>query len=351
SNNNNHNKEMDDDPTYVHFRMLCLVKEASLIVGKGGEKINHIKEHSNARVNVSENLKGVQERIVHVRGSAENVAKAFGLIIRAIVDEPEDIPSSPDSKQFNLKLLIAHQVIGFVIGKGGAKFREIEDKSAAKLKASETPLPFSTDRCLSVIGVADAIHIATYFVAQCIYENKKLFHKQRTVQYQPGGGSVGFNPMNQLNIPLNQLNNPLNLNNPSQNNPLNNSNHSNNNPNNFNLLSNLNPMMGTMGMMNSMNPMGYLNPSSNIRLPHNNNSHNHNQANAQTQEILIPNDHVGSIIGKGGKNIREIRDKSGAQIKISDPDLKNPTERKIILTGNYPSIQTAIYYINNRIEI
>ena len=174
-------REKERDPTYVMFRMYCPVKEASTVVGKKGEKINHIRDKANVRINVSENLKNVPERIVLVRGPAENVARAFGLITRTILEEPEDEPASMLSRQYNLKLLIPHPMVGYIIGKQGVKFREIEENSAAKLKAAEQPLPYSTDRILSITGVGDAIHIAIYYISQVVLENKDCLKKIKVV--------------------------------------------------------------------------------------------------------------------------------------------------------------------------
>ncbi|KAM9894201.1 hypothetical protein OXX69_011441, partial [Metschnikowia pulcherrima] len=174
-----------DEVDYVSLRMYCPVKEAGIVVGKKGEKITHIREKAGVRIHVSENVKSVPERIITVKGTAENAARAFGLITRTILDEPEDEPASMMSKQYVLKLLIPHAVIGFVIGKSGSKFREIEKNSAAQLKAAEQPLPFSTDRVLSVSGVGDAIHIAVYYISQVILEHRDSLKKNKVVYYNP----------------------------------------------------------------------------------------------------------------------------------------------------------------------
>ncbi|GME83212.1 unnamed protein product [Ambrosiozyma monospora] len=187
-----HKVPQNDDPTYVHFRMLCTIAETATIVGKGGETITKIKELSNARVNVSENLKGVPERVISVRGPSECVAKAFGLITRMILDEPLDTASSLQSKQYNLRLLFPHTIMGYIIGKKGAKFREIEENSAASLKANDQILPASTDRVLNINGVADAIHIAAYYIAQTVIEHKQ--HMTKAIYYNPANYSQATQP-------------------------------------------------------------------------------------------------------------------------------------------------------------
>jgi hypothetical protein len=72
----------------------------------------------------------------------------------------------------------------------------------------------------------------------------------------------------------------------------------------------------------------------------------------QTQQIYIPNDLVGSIIGKGGSKINEIRQMSASQIKIMEPGTNangqtgapggSETERLVVITGAPANIQMAV---------
>lgn len=74
----------------------------------------------------------------------------------------------------------------------------------------------------------------------------------------------------------------------------------------------------------------------------------------QTQEIYIPNDLVGCIIGKGGSKINEIRHMSASQIKIMEPGAVGvgvgngsapppaEGERLVVITGQPSNIQMAI---------
>ena len=74
----------------------------------------------------------------------------------------------------------------------------------------------------------------------------------------------------------------------------------------------------------------------------------------QTQQIFIPNDLVGCIIGKGGSKINEIRQSSGSQIKIMEPGAvgvgvggqtagpPNEGERLVVITGQPQNIQLAV---------
>lgn len=74
----------------------------------------------------------------------------------------------------------------------------------------------------------------------------------------------------------------------------------------------------------------------------------------QTQQIYIPNDLVGCIIGKGGAKINEIRHMSASQIKIMEPGAVgvgitgapapagSEGERLVVITGQPANIQMAV---------
>ncbi|KAF6070703.1 KH domain family protein [Candida albicans] len=351
--------EPADDPTFIQLRMYCPVKEASTIVGRKGETINHLREKANVRITVSENLKGVPERIVAVKGPAENVARAFGLITRVILEEPEDEPASINSQQYNLKLLIPHPMIGFIIGKQGLKFREIEENSAAKLKAAENALPYSTDRVLSVMGVGDAIHIAVYYIAQVMLEHKEVLKKHKVVlynpaNYQPTDQSLGGR---QRQPPSNSYNNPMGY--QAKLPPFTVQ------PQHFGSPVTSNP--------NAVSPVG-MQPSVNIP-PQNQFTDEFGNTivgevittppiqagqDKYNQDVFVANSSIGSVIGKRGNNIKHIRETSACTYVKIEPDKgqsmmlgggKGMTNiRKLTLTGTLNSIQTAIYLINQRIN-
>ncbi|KAM6079156.1 poly(rC)-binding protein 3 isoform 31-T35 [Theristicus caerulescens] len=66
---------------------------------------------------------------------------------------------------------------------------------------------------------------------------------------------------------------------------------------------------------------------------------------ASTHELTIPNDLIGCIIGRQGTKINEIRQMSGAQIKIANAT-EGSSERQITITGTPANISLAQYLIN-----
>jgi len=280
------------------MRCLIVTQDASIIIGKGGSHVNEIRDKSGARVMVSESIPGNPERILNVSGPLDAVSKAFGLIVRRINDEPFDVPSVPGSRAVTIKFMIPNSRMGSVIGKQGSKIKEIQDASGARLNASEGMLPGSTERVLSVAGVADAIHIATYYIGNILIEAQ-----ERT---PTSSAHSTYRPSSYTRRP---------------------------------------PYSGS-----SYVP-GY--SSHHPYAP----SHNPPQQ-LQTQQIYIPNDLVGCIIGKGGSKINEIRHMSASQIKIMEPGAGlngapssgSEGERLVVITGQPTNIQMAVQLLYHRLE-
>lgn len=243
--------------------------------------------------------------------------------MRRINDEPFDVPSVPGSRAVTIKFMIPNSRMGSVIGKQGSKIKEIQDASGARLNASEGMLPGSTEvrsplsfvsrsgltfffrysttsiqRVLSVAGVADAIHIATYYIGNILIEAQERMPSAGTAMssYRPSNRSTTRST----------------------------------------------PYVGSSYVPGYSNPYVQTAPPAPGNPP----------PQIQTQQIYIPNDLVGCIIGKGGSKINEIRHMSASQIKIMEPGAGagglNPApapgegERLVVITGPPANIQVAV---------
>lgn len=132
-------------PQNISMKALIVTGDASVIIGKQGKHINEIRDQSGARLNISESIPGNPERIMTVQGQLDAVSKAFGLIVRRINDEPFEQASVPGSRAVTIRFIVPHTRMGSVIGKGGAKIKEIQEASGARLNAGEQMLPGSTE--------------------------------------------------------------------------------------------------------------------------------------------------------------------------------------------------------------
>lgn len=290
------------------------------------------------------------------------------MIIRTLNNEPLGEASTAASKTYPLRLLIPHILIGSIIGKGGARIREIQEASGARLNASDSCLPMSSERSLVVMGVADAVHIATYYVGSTLLEQlNERFGGPAASAYatrsgQPAGSIPGgmqvvpYSPMpasghygraenyprhhdrrSHPTAPAPQYGQqypshggaPVNPTVPVQ--------YGGGQPQGYGAAPHAAPHMAAHGQ-----PQPHAAP--------------HGQQPAQagmpgqpvTQQIYIPNDMVGAIIGKGGQKINEIRQMSGSVIKINEPQ-DNSNERLVTITGTEECNRMALYMLYSRL--
>jgi poly(rC)-binding protein 2/3/4 len=233
--------------------------------------------------------------------------QAFGLIVRRINDEPFEQPSVPGSKAVTIRFIVPNPRMGSVIGKQGSKIKEIQEASGARLTAGEAMLPGSTERVLSISGVADAVHIAVYYVGTILLEHQdrnanNLPYRPAAGASRPVGGQPGF----------------------------------------------AQPFGYGASAATPLAGAGYGSvaaPGASPQLP----------PGSQTQQIFIPNDLVGCIIGKGGAKINEIRSMSASHIKIMEPGAGiaaggSGSERLVTITGPPPNIQMAVSLLYQRLE-
>ncbi|KAG0422791.1 hypothetical protein HPB47_001416, partial [Ixodes persulcatus] len=64
-----------------------------------------------------------------------------------------------------------------------------------------------------------------------------------------------------------------------------------------------------------------------------------------TLRLIVPASQCGSLIGKGGSKIKEIREVTGASIQVASEMLPNSTERAVTVSGTADAITKCIYQI------
>ncbi|KAL2161446.1 hypothetical protein VTH06DRAFT_8007 [Thermothelomyces fergusii] len=332
-----------DETSWIHVRAVISSPEAATIIGKGGENVSKIRQMSGAKCTVSDYQKGAVERILTVSGIVDAVAKAFGLIIRTLNNEPLNEPSSQHSKTYPLRLLIPHILIGSIIGKGGARIKEIQEASGARLNASDSCLPLSTERSLVVMGVADAVHIATYYVGSTLLEqlNERFGGAAASAYATRSGGPAGAVPGGMQVIPYNPqpaYAAPYGHPHPAHAGPAVPMPYGAHPAAAYGAGPHVQPhAVGHAGPHVATGPHGQAMPGA-----------AHVPGAPLTQQIYIPNDMVGAIIGKGGQKINEIRQISGSVIKINEPQ-DNSNERLVTITGTEECNRMALYMLYSRL--
>ncbi|XP_021345114.1 poly(rC)-binding protein 3-like isoform X6 [Mizuhopecten yessoensis] len=356
--------QTDSTPTtMLTVRMIMQGKEVGSIIGKKGDNIKKFREDSGAKINISDG--SCPERIVTITGSTECIHKAFTMICKKFEEVSggpyQDLQNTPTVPKppVTLRLVVPASQCGSLIGKGGSKIKEIRETTGASIQVASEMLPNSTERAVTVSGTADAITQCIRNICNIMLESPP---KGATIQYRPkpvvppvifaGGqaytvqqGQIGLQAPEFRQVPEHAESHSQ-ITQQSQ----------------YNKLSKLHqlslgqaipliPQSQTIMPDHRMIPamtaqgipaMAYQRPN-NTAIP---NSH-HQQ---QSHEMAIPNDLIGCIIGRGGQKINEIRQMSGAIIKISNAE-DGAADRKVTITGSPETIGLAQYLINTSMEM
>ncbi|XP_064447253.1 poly(rC)-binding protein 2 isoform X14 [Mirounga angustirostris] len=297
------------------IRLLMHGKEVGSIIGKKGESVKKMREESGARINISEG--NCPERIITLAGPTNAIFKAFAMIIDKL---EEDISSSMTNSTaasrppVTLRLVVPASQCGSLIGKGGCKIKEIRESTGAQVQVAGDMLPNSTERAITIAGIPQSIIECVKQICVVMLETlSQSPPKGVTIPYRPKpssspvifAGGQAYTIQGQYAIPQPDL-----------------------------------TKLHQLAMQQSHFPM-----------THGNTGFSGLDASAQTtsHELTIPNDLIGCIIGRQGAKINEIRQMSGAQIKIANP-VEGSTDRQVTITGSAASISLAQYLINVSLE-
>ncbi|CAH1774687.1 unnamed protein product [Owenia fusiformis] len=381
----------DPQSTTVTIRMIMQGKEVGSIIGKKGDNVKKYREESGAKINISDG--SCPERIVTVTGSTDSIFKAFTMICKKFEEDLQNLPNGVPRPPVTLRLIVPASQCGSLIGKGGSKIKEIREITGASIQVASEMLPNSTERAVTISGTADAITQCIYHICLVMLESPP---KGATIPYRPkpvmppvifAGGQAftvpgqfpampqpqdpngqlgGMNGEELMQGPQGMLNTNMLLQIQKQmamQQSLSAMPHlmpglSAAQPG---LIQSYSPYVSAMGMT-PVTPAYTQQPAPQVLRPGNPAPQQQQAAqqqttptpiptpNAQTHEITVPNDLIGCIIGRGGQKINEIRQFSGAQIKISNPE-DGSTDRKVTITGVPEAIQAAQYLINASMEL
>ncbi|XP_071186190.1 poly(rC)-binding protein 3-like isoform X21 [Salvelinus alpinus] len=292
------------------IRLLMHGKEVGSIIGKKGETVKKMREESGARINISEG--NCPERIVTITGPTDAIFKAFAMIAYKFEEDIiNSMSNSPATSKppVTLRLVVPASQCGSLIGKGGSKIKEMRESTGAQVQVAGDMLPNSTERAVTISGAPEAIIQCVKQICVVMLESPP---KGATIPYRPKpastpvifSGGQAYTIQGQYAIPHHDL-----------------------------------TKLHQLAMQQTpFNPLGQTTPA----FPGLDAS---NQAS--THELTIPNDLIGCIIGRQGTKINEIRQMSGAQIKIANA-MEGSSERQITITGTPANISLAQYLINAR---
>ncbi|XP_066534857.1 poly(rC)-binding protein 3 isoform X2 [Hoplias malabaricus] len=300
------------------IRLLMHGKEVGSIIGKKGETVKKMREDSGARINISDGSS--PERIVTITGPAEVIFKAFAMIAEKFEEDilASMVNSTVTSRPpVTLRLVFPASQCGSLIGKGGSKIKEIRETTGAQVQVAGDLLPESTERAVTISGTPHAITQCVRHICTVMLESPP---KGATIPYRPKP-SPGGNPTilsqphtapafaipGQYAIP----------------------------PQDLTKLHQLAMQHIPLTSLGQSNPTF---PGLDAAIA------------TSSHELTIPNDLIGCIIGRQGTKINEIRQMSGAQIKIAGAT-DGSAVRHVTISGSPASISLAQYLISASLEM
>ena len=200
--------------------------------------------------------------------------------------------------------------MGTIIGRNGLKIKAIQDGSGARMVASKDMLPQSTERIVEVQGSPEAIGRAIAEIGKCLLEDWErglgtvLFHPGTNDERSSGNRRSGYSGS---------------------------------------------PYSGSRRSNGEANPRGRTSPPASPDMAHTP-SAAQPAANLRTQNISIPSDMVGCIIGRSGTKITEIRRLSGSKISIAKAPHDETGERMFTIVGTPEANEKALFLLYNQLE-
>uniref|UniRef100_A0A3P8VYV2 Heterogeneous nuclear ribonucleoprotein K n=1 Tax=Cynoglossus semilaevis TaxID=244447 RepID=A0A3P8VYV2_CYNSE len=353
----------------VELRILLQSKNAGAVIGKGGKNIKALRTDYNASVSVPDS--SGPERILSISADIETVGEILLKII----------PTLEEYQQYNgmdfdceLRLLIHQSLAGSIIGVKGAKIKELRENTKTSIKLFQECCPQSTDRVVLVGGkterVVECIKTMLELIADAPIKGRAqpydpnfydetyeyggftmMFEDRGSSRRMMGGfpmrggrssaGDRGYERMSSSRGPRGPM------------------------PPSRRDYDDMSPRRGPPPHPSRVSRGSSRGRNMSIGHPHRGGdrrsrpdrysdsmvsgrgSYSDISGPTVTTQVTIPKDLAGSIIGKGGQRIKQIRHDSGASIKIDEP-LEGAEDRIITIIGTQDQIQNAQYLLQHR---
>ncbi|KAJ5628913.1 polyC-binding proteins alphaCP-1 [Penicillium lividum] len=305
------------------LRAIVSSKEAGVIIGKAGKNVADLRDETGVKAGVSKVVPGVHDRVLTVTGPLQGTARAYSIVAKGLLEGAPQMGMGgvvSNNGTHPVRLLISHNQMGTIIGRQGLKIKHIQDASGVRMVAQKEMLPQSTERIVEVQGTPEGIEKAVWEIGKCLIDD-----------WQRGTGTVLYNPA-------------------------------------------VRATTGSQPLANSSSPTpatgnGYAsrqyNRTGNGADFSDNSGYRRSNSDAgtrgfpqvtedgeemQTQNISIPADMVGCIIGRGGTKITEIRRSSGARISIAKAPHDDSGERMFTIMGSAQANEKALYLLYENLE-
>ncbi|KAF5792029.1 putative K domain-containing protein [Helianthus annuus] len=275
-----------DDTVY---RYLCPSKKIGSIMGRGGEIVKQLRSETKAKIRIGETVQGCDERVVTIHSTSEEtndfdmnddrVCPAtdalFKVHDRVVADDQaaEVDSDREEALQVTVRLLVPSDQIGCIIGKGGQIVQTIRSDTASQIRIlKDNHIPacaLSNDELVQISGEPSNVRKALFQIAARLHDNPSRSQhllSSSTPNVYPSGGSLTGPPGGAPFMGLTQL-------------------------------------VGAYG--------GYKGEGGFYAGPR-----DESPPKEFSLRLICPTANIGGVIGKGGAAINQIRQETGAAIKV-----------------------------------
>ncbi|CAN0826004.1 Protein BTR1 [Linum grandiflorum] len=277
----------------AYIKFLVSNAAAGSVIGKGGSTITDFQSQSGARIQLSRNYEffpGTSDRIIMISGNIEDVLKAVELVLAKLLSElhPED--GGDVEPRMKVRLIVPNGSCGSIIGKGGAIIKSFIEESQAGIKISPLDHNFYglNDRLVTLTGTLDEQMRATDLILSKLTEDPHYSQSMHTPFSYVAAAAPA--PYNAVNY------------------------------------------AGQNGGGGKFQ--------------------NNKEDRSHSVTIGVADEHIGLVVGRGGRNIMEISQVSGAKIKISDRGdfMTGTNDRKVTITGSQRAVRAAEDMIHQKVS-
>ena len=211
--------------------------------------------------------------------------------------------------------------MGTIIGRQGAKIKQIQDASGVLMVAQKEMLPQSTERIVEVQGTPEGVQRAAWEIGKCLIDDEQRGFG--TILYSPvvrvQGGGPAAPPMNGNGYgpPRGSFNRT-------------------GDGADFTRAGAAAPYSQRRNTGQSDGGARHIDPQ---------------DEGLQSENISIPGNMVGCIIGRGGAKITDIRKRSGARISIAKAPHDETGDRMFTVIGDEASLKGALNMLYEHLEI
>mmetsp|Transcript_3253 Transcript_3253/g.7636 ORF Transcript_3253/g.7636 Transcript_3253/m.7636 type:complete len:351 (-) Transcript_3253:228-1280(-) len=311
------------------IKILLSNKHAGSLIGKNGSTILSFQAATGSRVRVSradESFPGTQYRVVLITGAFDAVAACLTLIIEQVhkhfADYPfgdKEAPSVDLKAQRTLNLVVPSGSSGLIIGRRGETVRAMAGKSGShiQLAGMERQVAGLSERVLSLTGTLQGNLSAASFILQLLSEDPSGKYDNLSTTYR------SYNAPQQYQPPLQQQ--PSHMQNLSQ--PYGHS----------------QSPYGLGGLQSGLPGLGpgpARGGAGGIL------------AASTTLTLQVPDELVPTLLGKGGSVMKDMEERSGARIRVSQKgDFVPGTSNRLVTisAGTHHEAHNAYLMVAHRI--